>query len=102
MRTPLPEKRACVTRKITLHFVNHDKNVIVSYGHHGGRVVEMFCADFKAGDDMQTLIMDACVMASLLLQHGYDAAELLSRLADGPSLIGQLVAGAVDALGPKA
>lgn len=40
---------------------------------------------------MNVLAMDACVMVSLLLQHGYSAKQLSARLAEGPSLIGALV-----------
>jgi hypothetical protein len=39
--------------------------------------------------------MDTCVLTSKLLQHGYTAREIFETLADGPSLIGQLVRAAV-------
>lgn len=61
------------------------------------RVTEIFCADFKAGTDQHTLIMDACVMMSLLFQHGYDASHVAGKMAAPPrSLLGTLVDAAVE------
>lgn len=69
------------------------KHVLATFGFgEDGRVREMFCADFKAGTGVQVLVMDACVMASTILQHGQTAKQLSAMLTQGPSLIGALVA----------
>ncbi len=56
----------------------------------------MFCHGAKVGSGMDMLIDDACVMLSLLLQHGIEPQALahsMGRLENGApaSIIGALV-----------
>lgn len=99
-RITLPDRREAVTQMVLYHTTTggHVK-ILVTFGLDRAKkkVIEIFCADFKAGTDQHTFVMDACVMASLLMQHGYDAPTLLARLAGSPrSLVGQMLAEAVD------
>lgn len=98
-RTQIPDRRAAVTETIFYHTTTGGQiKMLVTFGLDAEhkRVIELFCADFKAGTDQHTLVMDVCVMLSLLMQHGYEPKNLLSRLAGVPrSLAGQLMEAAV-------
>lgn len=68
----------------------------------GVAALEVFASGGKVGSDVEALIDDACVLASLALQAGYSAAELHARLgregidanAAHASLLGAIVAAA--------
>jgi hypothetical protein len=52
-----------------------------------GRVRELWAdrsEKLKEGNEVLALASDACLLASLLLQHGYTAAELLAKLMKAP------------------
>ena len=51
---------------------------------------EVFCADFKAGTDMHTLIVDASILVSRLLQMGLQAKHLVASLCEPPSIVGSI------------
>jgi hypothetical protein len=53
-----------------------DTKLIVTYGIEDERIKEAFCAGFRAGTDICALANDACVMMSLLLQHGVSIEAL--------------------------
>ena len=61
-----------------------------------GRPGEVFASGAKSGCDLDTLLDDACVALSLLLQHGVEPAALarsMGRAGDGAtpaSIIGAL------------
>lgn len=91
-RDPLPDRRSALTLRVK-HFtgLGREVHMLVTFGLDGaGQVREAFCADFKAGSDHQTLMGDACVLYSLLLQHGMTAAELRAKLAEPRSFIGTI------------
>lgn len=52
----------------------------------GGPVREIFIRGPKSGSDAATFLDDAAVMASLLLQHGYAAADLTPRFTAGGAM----------------
>lgn len=94
-RATLRDRRASLTIKIK-HRLPDGKEMdgilmTVGFDEFHRKVKEIFCASFKAGTEMNVLCADACVLTSLLLQHGYSAKELTARLAEGPSLIGTLL-----------
>ncbi len=70
----------------------------VTVGFHPttGKVREVFCHGAKAGSNMDGLLDDACILLSLLLQHGLAPAALaasMGRLGEGQqraSVIGAL------------
>jgi len=97
-RTILPARRRCETAKVT--HGNHE--LTVSFGFsEAGHVVEVFCASGKTGVELTALVTDACILVSLLLQHGVSAENIAASMgenraegdADGPaaSIIGQIV-----------
>jgi len=103
-RQQLPDRRPNVTAKIVhTNAAGYTKNLLVTFGFgeegpaRTRRVREVFCADFKEGTDLHTLITDACVCLSLLLQHGYDAKVLRSKFMPAPkSLLHTLIDAAVE------
>ena len=51
-----------------------------------GRPGEAFTGNAKVGSSMEAVLDDACILASLLLQHGVEPAALaktMGRLGDG-------------------
>lgn len=93
-RVTLPSRRLNTTVKCRHEWASGNASkLLITFGFdEEGRVRELFCADFKEGTDMHTLVMDACVVLSLLLQHGYKASELRNKLAQAPqSLLATLV-----------
>lgn len=46
------------------------------------RVIEAFMRATKEGNDFSTLLQDACIAISLLLQHGETAADLVKAFSD--------------------
>ena len=71
--------------------------MLVTFGYDDRRKIrELFCADFKEGNDMHTLIGDACVAISLLLQHGHSAQDVSNKMAPAPqSLLKTMVDAAI-------
>lgn len=105
-RQSLPDRRPNVTMKVMHRFAgDREQNLLVTFGFslvvtpmgHRQRVAEVFCADFKEGTDLHTLITDACVCLSLLLQHGYDAKALRTKFMPAPkSLLSTLIEAAIE------
>ncbi len=93
-RTRLPDRRPSVTQRVR-HTLNGgqtlDVLVTFSIDLDTGKVREVFSADFKAGSDNQTLIVDACILVSLLLQYGRSPALILGSLSEPRSLIGAML-----------
>lgn len=84
-----------------------DQKLIVTYGFDDdGKVREAFCAAFRATSDLVALANDACVMFSMLMQHGEELANVADAVgedrpegaASGPpsSLIGAIVRRALE------
>ena len=78
----MPPRRLTETRKVrtpdghTIHLsIGYDPN-------DDGRPREVFySAGFKSGSQLEFQIQDACVMLSLLLQHGHRPEEIAKSLA---------------------
>jgi hypothetical protein len=77
------ERQRLASRRMQLSnaFSWNGIDMLVSVGFdRAGRVREIFAEGLRCGSDSDVLIDDACIMASLLLQHGYSATELLGKL----------------------
>ncbi len=86
-RQRLPERRD--TRTGTLDWAGFDFKFHVTVGFRAdGRAAEVFAVGPKPGTELRATIEDGCVMASLLLQHGYTLAHIAGKLSkageDGP------------------
>ena len=75
---------------MTMQFVYEANNYSVTLGFNvaNDRIGEVFTHDAKIGSAMDRILDDACVVLSLLLQHGVSPDALASsmgRLGDGSS-----------------
>ena len=76
-RRRLPNRRHCITAS-TL-WQGHDIEVSVGLDPATGDVVEAF-ADIAKGGQLQHTLSDACILASIALQHGATLDELQKTL----------------------
>ncbi len=80
-RRPLPARRPSVTREVA----HAGQRFTVTVGlWPDGRPGEVFADGYKSGTDQRHTLADACVWASLLLQHGVAPAELGRSLGRVP------------------
>ncbi len=91
-RQYLPHHRPNET--VGLHFEGQHYHVTIGY-FADGRPGEVFCRGAKIGSGMDLLIDDACVILSMLLQHGAEPMALarsIGRLGGdaSASIIGAL------------
>ena len=100
MRQPIPDRRECETRKVVWRTEAGGHEFYVSAGYHDGKLVEVFYADgMKSGTDLRNMAQDACVLISLLLQHGSTPDDIGKSLSAAPvmgetvpaSIIGAIV-----------
>ena len=91
-RAKLPDRRPSMTQKVYVALDGGKQvKLLVTIGFNSlGRPMEVFTADFKAGTAMHTIVMDACVMMSRLLQHGDTPLELYKALARPESVLGAI------------
>ena len=103
MRTKLPDRRASETCSVTFTVEGgKDVNILITVGFDdGGAPKEVFCASFKAGTTMNSVVMDACILFSRLLQHGDLPPELLASMCHPPSMIGAIAAAVAECKGPQ-
>ncbi len=95
-RERLPNRRHSETLSMQLDGITYD----VTIGcYEDGRVGEVFCHGAKIGSDTQCLLDDACVLLSVLFQHGADPADLLSAMGEPPTVIGLVLDAIVAGLG---
>ncbi len=98
-RSRLPDRRPSVTQRVTHVLSSGDEIsmlVTFSFPEEGSRDIrEIFCADFKAGSDFHTLVIDASILVSRLLQHGNTPSQLLASLSEPTSIIGSILKAAV-------
>ncbi len=96
-RHNLPTRRMTQTRKIN---TADGHTVYLSVGYDPrvpSRPREVFySAGFKSGSQLEFMVQDACVLISLLLQHGHLPAEIAKSLScveqpDGTSAHGSIV-----------
>ncbi len=78
MRQRLPDRRPNATIKI--RYSGYSYHVTVGFEAEGGKVREVFVHGSKIGSDMDFLLDDLCVVASLLFQSGIGPIELLPSL----------------------
>lgn len=83
MRTKLPSRRHCITRKVCFSSssgVEHE--FLLSYGLDAeGTVREVFCADdYTIGTDINAILSDGCILISLYLQTGGEPERLVRSL----------------------
>ena len=93
-RERLPDRRPCVTMELVHDWRTY--SVTVGFDITRNRIGEVFTHGAKIGSAMDSILDDACVAISLLLQHGVEPATLatsMGRLGDGKtpaSIIGSL------------
>ena len=85
-RQPPPARRLSETRRV--EHVRSDGaaiRILVSVGYAADdplRPVEVFYAEgFRSGADLEFLTQDACVLVSLLLQHGVPPARIAAAMS---------------------
>lgn len=93
-RQALPPRR----HSITLPVWHDNMEYTVSFGIVSGRIVEVFCSPFKTGAGLKSLINDACILISVLLQHGVTIGSLVETLGQNTQE-GQTQGPAASALG---
>ncbi len=103
-RHDLPTRRLTETRKIITP-EGHTIHLSIGFDpHEDGRPREVFySAGFRSGSQLEFQIQDACVLLSLLLQHGHrprDVAKSLARAEqpDGSMAYGSIIGIIVDEL----
>lgn len=99
IRDRLPDRRHSITQAVN-HRLSTDVELkmLVTFSfvsETDRRVREVFCADFKAGSDFHTLLIDASILLSKLLQHGYTPSMLLASLSEPRSMMGSILEAAV-------
>lgn len=91
-----PSRRFSLTGSVPIVLDGREFRVILTVGIYEGRLMEIFCADFKAGTSIHSMVQDACVMLSRLLQYGDTPEELsLGLIQEPPSLLGSLIREAI-------
>ena len=82
-RTQLPNRRPNAT--VSIEWSGHIFTVTVGFDPETGRILEVF-ADRPKIDGMSAILSDACVWASIAMQHGVTPAELAKSLGEVPVL----------------
>lgn len=99
-RERFPDRRPSVTKKIEHAFLSGKSvSFLVTFGFYSyddKRVRELFCADFKEGADLHSLIIDTSIVVSRLLQTGQTPKMILASLGDPRSIIGTVIQAAAD------
>lgn len=82
-RKPLPQRRRSTTQTVEFHGAKFH----ISIGTYAdNRPAELFCTGPKSGSEMASVVADAAVLFSLLLQGGATPADIrksLGREEDG-------------------
>lgn len=96
-RIRLPDRRPSVTERVRHTLATGGTvSVLVTFSFdERGKVREIFTADFKAGSDSQTLIVDASILVSRLLQYGNTPSTLLASLSEPTSIVGSILRAAI-------
>lgn len=93
-RDKLPNRRPSLTAKVPVTLESGKAfQILITVGFKDDDMTipyEVFTADFKAGTSLHSLVMDACIMFSRLLQHGDHPDELVKTFCTPPSLIGTI------------
>jgi len=86
-RTRLPDRRPSLTRKVVWATEASEHRFFVTLGVDPvtGALLEVFYADGqRTGSQLQHTIQDACVLISLLLQHGVAPEAIGKSLSTAP------------------
>jgi hypothetical protein len=92
-RERLPNRRAAETIQIE----HGGQRFTVTVGFYpDGRAGEVFTHGMRIGSSLDALLADACVLLSLMMQHGIEARELASSMgrlgsAEPASIIGAVL-----------
>jgi hypothetical protein len=102
-RVRLLDRRAAET--VELEHGGQRFTVTVGF-YPDGRPGEVFTHGLRSGSNLDGLLADACVVVSLLMQHGVEAREIASSMgrlgnAEPASIIGAVIDFAVSAAGEK-
>ena len=99
-RKPPPPRRLTETRRV--EHVRSDGNatpILVSVGYREDdplTPIEVFYAEgFRSGADLEFLTQDACVLVSLLLQHGVPPARIAASMSTRETPDGHHVPGSL-------
>ena len=92
-RTRLPDRRAAET--IELEHAGMRFTVTIGF-YPDGRPGEVFVHGARTGSTMDALLADACVLVSLLMQHGVEPKEFATSMGrlgnvEAASVIGVVV-----------
>jgi len=95
-RRTLPDRRPSITQRVTWG----ERKFHITIGLDGGRPMEVFYSDgMKEGTDLRNTVQDACVLVSLLLQHGATPRDISKSLSDVTAI--SAVVGALVDFHPK-
>ena len=91
-RERLPHRRAAMT--VGIEHSSQQFTVTIGF-YSDGRPGEVFTHGIKTGSSLDALLADACVLLSLLMQHGVGTNELASSMGRHGSSEPASVIGAV-------
>ena len=99
-RNPPPPRRLTETRRVEhLRSDGTAIRILVSVGYADDdplRPIEVFYAEgFRSGADLEFLMQDACVLISLLLQHGVPPERIAASMATREEPDGQPTPGSL-------
>ncbi len=93
-RSRLPNRRDNVSE--TIEIDERTPRLSVTFGKAADdHVAEIFVDGHKVGSQAEALLDDACILVSILLQHGYTARDLEACLSR-ESIISKLLSTAAD------
>lgn len=83
-RSRLPNRRMSMRERVEFEFsAKVVRSFEVTFGFDGeGAIREIFCAGAHTQSDLQGIIHDACIAASIALQHGARIADLAQSFGE--------------------
>lgn len=93
-RHRLPSRRPSDTHAI--EFAGRTYRVTVGY-YHDGRIGEVFASGGKEGSHIDAMLSNACVLASVAMQHGVRPSELARSMLRVPAFADAFGAGVAPA-----
>ena len=89
-REKLSNRRSSITHRIAMDMDGKEVILLITVGYdtaiYPPQPREVFCANFKVGTSLHAIVMDSCILLSLLLQHGEDPKSIAARLTPGSLL----------------
>ena len=77
-RQRLPHRRPNQTVELVFDGARYE--VTIGFHPATGEAREIFCHGAKAGSNMDAILDDACILLSILLQHGVAPASLVATM----------------------